>query len=503
MGALMNQSSLLQYIENTPKDELNSVTLAYLASFDHLLQNNSFVAKEMIAELQKQRSHLKLIASENYTSYAVQMAMANWLTDKYAEGIPHRRFYAGCEHVDTIEEEANNQLKQLFQCDHAYSQPHSGVDANLVAIWSILIQKVQNRELERLGEKSVDGLQAKEYERIRQLLVNQKLMGMSLLSGGHLTHGYRHNISSKMLQAVQYECDPETGWLDYDKLAAQVLREKPTILMAGYSAYPRKIDFERMREIADSVGAVLLTDMAHFSGLVAGKVFKGSANPIPYSHFVTSTTHKTLRGPRGGIVLCQNEFKETLDKGCPLVLGGPLPHVIAAKAIAFKEANTSSFQNYAQEVVLNAKALAKALHEKGLSIVTGGTDNHLVVIDIRSLPLNGRQAEKALKDCGITVNRNTVPNDPNGPWYTSGIRLGTAALTTLGMKEEEMKEIASIIHDVLVNSLPYISSDTQQPSKAKYILEKKILDKSQSRVKTLLSQYKLYPELDLLTEIFS
>jgi glycine hydroxymethyltransferase len=478
----------------------NSATTAYLAMFDHLGENAPNIAKEMINELRSQRSHLKLIASENYTSLSVQLSMGNWLTDKYAEGIPNKRFYAGCESIDVIEHEGVELLKDLFSCEHAYIQPHSGADANLVAFWTILIHKIQNPEIERLGKKSIDSLTSEEYEAIRQLLVNQKLMGMALSSGGHLTHGYRHNISSKMMQSVSYECDPETGLLNYDLLARQVKQEKPTILLAGYSAYPRCLDFARLREIADSVGATLMTDMAHFAGLVAGKALTNEANPIPYSDIVTSTTHKTLRGPRGGIVLCKKEYKETVDKGCPMILGGPLPHVLAAKAIAFKEASTTAFETYAHQVIRNSKALGELLMKKGISLVTGGTDNHLLVLDVRNFKITGRQAEGALKEAGITVNRNTVPLDPNGPWYTSGVRLGTAALTTLGMKEDHMEEVASIIYEVLSNSSPSGVDKAGKTSKAKYSLDKKIVDSSRSRVFNLLSEHKLYPELDPLLE---
>ena len=284
--------------------------------------------------------------------------MGNLLTDKYAEGFSHHRFYAGCDNVDTVEDIAQNELKKLFNCAHAYVQPHSGADANLVAFWSILVHRIQNKEIEKLGKKSIDELTPAEYEQVRQLMVNQKVLGMSLNSGGHLTHGYRHNISSKMMQAFQYDVERDTELLDYTALAKQAQEIKPTILLAGYSAHPRRLNFAKMREIADSVGAVLMVDMAHFAGLVAGKVFTGDYNPIPFAQMVTSTTHKTLRGPRGGIVMCQPEYAEIVNKGCPLVLGGPLPHVIAAKAIAFKEANTPAFADYAHQIVKNAVALS-------------------------------------------------------------------------------------------------------------------------------------------------
>jgi glycine hydroxymethyltransferase len=334
-----------------------------------------------------------------------------------------------------------------------------------------------------------------EYEEVRQLLVNQKVMGLSLNSGGHLTHGYRHNISSKMMESSVYDVDPGTGLINYQKLAEAVKREKPAILIGGYSAYPRLIDFAKMREIADSVGATLLVDMAHFAGLVAGKVLKGNFDPIPFAHVVTSTTHKTLRGPRGGIVLCTNEYKPVIDKGCPLVLGGPLPHVIAAKAIAFKEANTTSFQAYAHQIVANAKALAETFLAQGIFITTNGTDNHLLVLDVaKSFGLNGRQAEVALRSAFFTVNRNSIPFDTNGAWYTSGIRIGPAALTTLGMKEPEMKAIANMIIELLKNTKPD-EVEGVPLNKAPPIVTPKILKKIQEQVADLLKHFPLYPEL--------
>ena len=363
-------------------------------------------------------------------------------------------------------------------------------------MWAILVQRVQTKEVEALGKKSIDELTLEEYERVRQLLVNQKIMGMALGSGGHLTHGYRHNISAKMMKSVSYEVDPETGLIDYKALKTQVQKEKPLILIAGYSAYPRLIDFSIMREIADSVGAVLMVDMAHFAGLVAGKAMQGNYNPIPFAHIVTSTTHKTLRGPRGGLVLCTQEFKEAVDKGCPLVLGGPLPHVMAAKAIAFKEAASAEFSVYAHQIVANAKTLAQGLMQHGVKILTGGTDNHLVLANVAaSFGLTGRQAETLLAEARLTVNRNAIPRDLNGPWYTSGIRLGTPALTTLGMKQEEMKEIASIIWDLLKEAKPAQDAKTGGPSRAKCVVDEKILNRARQRVADLLKEFPLYPEL--------
>jgi glycine hydroxymethyltransferase len=284
--------------------------------------------------------------------------------------------------------------------------------------------------------------------------------------------------------------------LDYAQLQAQVQKEKPAILVVGYSAYSRLINFAKMREIAESVGATLMVDMAHFAGLVAGKVMTGEYNPIPYAHIVTSTTHKTLRGPRGGLVLCTKEYSELVDKGCPIVLGGPLPHVIAAKAIAFKEANTSAYQKYAHQIVVNARALAQRLMEHKVAVNTGGTDNHLLVFDVASsFGLTGRQAESALREGKMTVNRNSIPFDPNGPWYTSGVRVGTPALTTLGMKEKEMHLIADLIVELLKATRPTISEKTNEKSRAKVDIDPKIATQVKKKIAELLTAFPLYPEL--------
>lgn len=490
-------SRLKKYLTKIPSDRHNSAAIAYLASLDHIETVAPEVTASIIQELKDERTHLKLIASENFSSLAVQLSMGNLLTDKYAEGYAFHRFYAGCDNVDALEDLAQQELKKLYNCDHTYVQPHSGADANLVALWSILIHQIQNPEIEKLGKKNLDELTREEYEKIRQLLVNQKLMGMSLNSGGHLTHGYRHNVSSKILQAVTYDVEPQTELLDYAKLAQQVQKERPTILLGGYSAHPRRLNFAKMREIADSVGAILMVDMAHFAGLVAGKVFTGEFDPIPYAHFVTSTTHKTLRGPRGGFVLCKQEFSEVVNKGCPIILGGPLPHVLAAKAIAFKEANTAEFQDYAHRIVENAQFLAECFIKKGVRLVTGGTENHLMILDVSKFGLTGRHAETALRQAKITVNRNAIPFDIQGPWYTSGVRIGTPALTTLGMGKNEMAEIAEIIILVLKNTQPSIVQKTGQPSKANAVVEPAALLEAQSRVAQLLSRYPLYPEIEL------
>ncbi len=487
---------LKNYFVKVPEANRTSAAIAYMAALDAVAASSPEVARAIVQELHDQRSHLKLIASENFSSLPVQLAMGNLLTDKYSEGYPGHRFYAGCENVDAIEGEAVEWAKKIFGADHAYVQPHSGADANLVAFWAILVHRIQNKEVERLGKKTLDELTPEEYERVRQLLVNQKVLGMSLGSGGHLTHGYRHNISAKIFHASAYEVDLQTGRIDYAQLQEQARREKPLILIAGYSAYPRLIDFAKMREIADSVNAVLLVDMAHFAGLVAGKVMTGPYNPIPFAHVVTSTTHKTLRGPRGGLVLCTDEYRDVVNKGCPIALGGPLPHVMAAKVLAFKEASTPAFSHYAHQIVDNARALAEGLMQHGVDVLTGGTDNHLLVLNVaKSFHLTGRQAETLLREAKLTVNRNAIPRDAHGPWYTSGVRMGTPAITTLGMKPPQMKEIASILYDLLKEAKPSPDEKTGGASRAKAHVPLPVLQRAQQRVAEVLKGFPLYPEL--------
>lgn len=470
---------------------------AYKAVLDHLQEACPSIAKHILHELRDQRSCLKLIASENYSSLSVQLAMGNLLTDKYSEGYPYHRFYAGCENVDHIENEAATLACRLFDADHAYVQPHSGADANLVAFWAILTKRIQEPAVEKLQRKSIDDLSPEEYEKIRKEMCNQSMLGLSLSSGGHLTHGYRHNVSGKMMRAIAYDVNPKTGLIDYEQIAQLARKERPVVLVAGYSAYPRRLNFAKLKEIADEVGAVLMVDMAHFAGLVAGKVFVGEESPAEYADIMTTTTHKTLRGPRGGMVLCKEEFAGAIDRGCPLVLGGPLPHVMAAKAIAFEEALKPQFQTYSTQVVKNAQALAEGLMQRSLKLVTGGTDNHLVLIDISELGITGRQAELCLREAGLTVNRNMIPFDPNGAWYTSGVRLGTPAITTLGMGVAEMDEIADILAETLGAIRPQIVEKTGKPSRAQYQIDPKILEKSRARVKTLLDKYPLYKELEV------
>jgi len=406
------------------------------------------VAKGILQELVSQRSNLKLIASENFSSIPTQLAMANLLTDKYAEGFPHSRFYAGCENVDLIEETACNLAKNLFGADHAYVQPHSGADANLVAFWAILSARVEQPALDRLGIKDSAELSAEDWNSLRQTLGNQKLLGMDLTAGGHLTHGAPPAQSGKWFNAVQYGVRPDDHLVDFDEVERLAREHRPKLIIAGGSAYPRHFDFARFRAIADEVDALLMVDMAHFAGLVAA-----GEHPTPFghAHVVTTTTHKTLRGPRGGMVLTDDEAiaKKINSAVFPGLQGGPLMHVIAAKAVAFREAAQPSFSAYAAGVVANAAALAGALADEGFRIVSGGTDNHLMLVDLRPFGVTGKVAQEALDRAGITCNKNAIPNDPEKPFVTSGLRLGTAAVTTAGMGEEQMTEIASLIARVL------------------------------------------------------
>jgi glycine hydroxymethyltransferase len=369
-------------------------------------------------ELRRQQNGLELIASENFASRAVIDAGGTPLTNKYAEGYPGRRYYGGCEVVDKVEQLAIDRLKQLYGSAHANVQPHSGAQANFAA-FMVLIQP------------------------------GEKLLGMSLPHGGHLSHGASVNHSGRVWQATHYGVNPSTGRIDYDAVRDQAKRDQPKLIIAGGSAYARIIDFAIFRSIADEVGAKFLVDMAHFSGLVAGGVYP---SPVPHAHIVTSTTHKTLRGPRSGLILCGADIAKDVDKSVfPGTQGGPLEHIIAAKAVAFGEALTSDFKVYQRQVVANAKALAEAMVERGFAIVSGGTDTHLMLVDLRPKNLTGKVAEKALDHAGITVNKNTIPDDPQSPFVTSGIRLGTPALTTRGMGVAEMKTIAALIDRALTD----------------------------------------------------
>ncbi len=493
-------SLLSSYLKSKQGEDLDAKAVSYIANLDVIASVSPLVASSIVQELVDQRSHLKLIASENFSSIASQVAMGNLLTDKYSEGFAFHRFYAGCNNVDVIEEHASSLACSLFNAEHAYVQPHSGADANLIAYWAILNHKVQVPALEEMGIANVSNLSREEWNVIREKVGNQRILGLDYYSGGHLTHGYRQNVSAQMFDAYSYSVDKKTGLLNYDEIERIAKEVKPLILLAGYSAYPRLINFRKMKEIADKVGAVFMVDMAHFAGLVAGKVMTGDYDPVAHADVVTTTTHKTLRGPRGGMILCKKEFAESVDKGCPLVIGGPLPHVMASKAVAFTEALSPNFATYAQKIVENSKALASECEALGITVATGGTDNHLMLLDVRSFGINGRQGESALRECGITLNRNALPYDENGPWYTSGLRIGTPAVTTLGMGPKEMKEIASIIYLVLSHTSAAIISKGARKgevSRARFVTPEPIVKEATKRVKALLDSFVLYPELDL------
>ena len=502
----MNKNPVELYLSKVSPDKINTGFLAYLCNLSETARVAPEVAASIVKELESQRRQVKLIASENYCSLAVQFAMGNLLTDKYAEGVPYHRFYAGTENVDAVEALAAEEARALFGAEYANVQPHCGADANILAFWAILSTRIENPILEKYGETNLYKLTDDQWKELKTALGNQRLLSLDYYSGGHLTHGYRYNCSSRMFDVSTYSVSRETGVLDYDEIEKQAKEVRPLILLTGYSAYPRKINFKRMRQIADSVGAVFMVDMAHFAGLVAGKVFSGDYDPVLHAHVLTSTTHKTLRGPRAGLVLSTKEFADALDKGCPLMMGGPLPHVIAAKAVAFKEASKPEFRDYAKKIVENTQALAAACVNNGIEVLTGGTDNHLFLANVRVLGITGRQAESALHECAITLNRNSLPFDPNGPWYTSGLRIGTAAVTTLGMGKAEMDELGSIIALVLKNtSQAPDPKDPAKKSKAKYIIDAKAKTEALDRVKKLLDRFPVYPELDLkfLKENFS
>ncbi len=472
------------------------ISSAYTQALEVIGSIEPRIAEATRQELADQRSSLKLIASENYASPAVLLTMGTWFSDKYAEGTVGHRFYAGCQNVDTVESLAAEHARELFGAPYAYVQPHSGIDANLVAFWSILANRVETPYLKKMQAKNVNELTETDWETLRHEFGNQRLLGMSLDAGGHLTHGFRPNISGKMFHQQQYGTDPVTGLLDYDVVAAKAREFKPLILVAGYSAYPRRVDFAKMREIADEVGAVLMVDMAHFAGLVAGKVFTGNEDPIPHAHITTTTTHKSLRGPRGGMVLAQEEFAADVDRGCPMVLGGPLAHVMAAKAVALAEARTSSFQAYAHQVADNAKSLADGFLTRDANLVTGGTDNHIVLLDVSAFGLTGRQAESALLDAGVVTNRNSVPHDPNGAWYTTGVRFGTSALTTRGFGHDEFDKVAELVVDVLSSTEPGTTKAGAQ-SKASYHLADGVAERVKAQSAEMLDKHPLYPGLVL------
>ena len=370
------------------------------------------VGQAMEKEFGRQQRNLELIASENIVSPAVMAAMGSVLTNKYAEGYPGKRYYGGCQCVDVVEDIARKRACQLFGAEHANVQPHSGAQANL-AVYFALLQP------------------------------GDTVLGMNLAEGGHLTHGSPVNMSGALYNFVAYGVDPDTGRIDYDKLLAQALEVKPKLIVAGASAYPRAIDFEKFREIADACGALLMVDMAHIAGLVAAGVHQ---NPVPYAHVVTTTTHKTLRGPRGGMILCKEEFAKAIDKAIfPGTQGGPLMHVIAAKAVCLGEALRPEFKAYGEQVVKNAQALAKGLLDRGVKLVSGGTDNHLMLIDLSDSELTGKELERRLDEVYITANKNTVPGEKRSPFTTSGVRLGTPAVTTRGLVEADMDQIAACI----------------------------------------------------------
>lgn len=411
-------------------------------SFDYVKAADPEVAAAMEGELGRQRENLELIASENLVSEAVMAAMGSHLTNKYAEGYPAKRYYGGCQYVDVVENLAIERAKELFGCEYANVQPHSGAQANMAVFFAVMN-------------------------------VGDTYMGMNLDHGGHLTHGSPVNMSGKNYHCVPYGVNDQ-GYIDYDNVRAIALECKPKMIIAGASAYARKIDFKRMREIADEVGAVLMVDMAHIAGLVAAGVHE---SPIPYAHVTTTTTHKTLRGPRGGLILSSEEVnkKYNFNKAIfPGIQGGPLMHVIAAKAVCFKEALSPEFKEYQKQIVKNASILADGLMERGFDIVSGGTDNHLMLLDLRKMDLTGKDMEKLLDSVHITCNKNTVPNDPKSPFVTSGLRIGTPAVTSRGLKEDDMVQIAEAIKLTIIDGK---------------------LEEAKAIVKALTEKYPVYPSI--------
>ncbi|GGE05316.1 serine hydroxymethyltransferase [Marinithermofilum abyssi] len=413
----------------------------------HVRQTDPEVAAAISQELGRQQGKIELIASENFVSRAVIEALGTVLTNKYAEGYPHKRYYGGCEYVDQVEDLARDRAKQLFGAEHANVQPHSGAQANMAVYFAVLEP-------------------------------GDTVLGMDLAHGGHLTHGSPVNFSGKLYNFVSYGVDEKNHRIDYDVVRELALKHKPKLLVAGASAYPRTIDFARLKEIADEAGSLFMVDMAHIAGLVATG---HHPNPVPHADFVTTTTHKTLRGPRGGMILCKEKYAKQIDKSIfPGIQGGPLMHVIAAKAVAFKEALSEDFKAYSQQVVDNAAHLAESLTARGFQLISGGTDNHLILIDVRNFNLTGKQAEHLLDEIGITVNKNAIPFDPESPFVTSGIRIGTPAVTSRNMDQKAMEEIADIMALTLKNP-----EDEQAQQQAR------------ERVASLTRTYPLYADLDV------
>lgn len=418
---------------------MNMMIEEKMMNFDLIKKNDPELYESMELELNRQSNNIELIASENFTSLTVMQAMGSHLTNKYAEGYPHKRYYGGCEYVDISEDLARDRMKALFGAEHANVQPHSGSQANMGVYMAVLEP-------------------------------GAKILGMNLSDGGHLTHGSPVNFSGKLYNFISYGVN-EDGFIDYEALRAQAVAEKPQMIVAGASAYSRTIDFAKIREICDEINALMMVDMAHIAGLVAAGLHP---SPVPYADFVTTTTHKTLRGPRGGAILCKEKYAKEIDKAIfPGIQGGPLMHIIAAKAVCFKEAMSDEFKAYQKQVVENAHTLAEALHNKSFKIVSGGTDNHLMLLDLRNKNITGKEAEKLLDSIGITTNKNTVPNETASPFVTSGIRIGTPASTTRGFGKEEMLEIADIISWTIDNR----EAD---------------LDPARARVKALCDKFPLY-----------
>ena len=411
--------------------------------YEHIKAEDSEVYSAIMQEIGRQRDKIELIASENTVSEAVLEAAGSPLTNKYAEGYPGKRYYGGCEYVDIVEQLAIDRAKQLFGAEHVNVQPHSGAQANTAVYYAILEP-------------------------------GDKILGLDLSHGGHLTHGMKLNVSGRTYQSEFYQVDPETQTLNYETIRQRALEVKPKVIVAGASAYPRIIDFKKFREIADEVGAYLFVDMAHIAGLVAAGLHP---NPVPYADFVTTTTHKTLRGPRGGIIMCKEEYAKKINSAVfPGQQGGPLMHIIAAKAVAFKEALSPEFRQYAAQIIANAQAMSEVLLSRGVNLVSGGTDNHLMLIDLRGTGVTGKNLQERLDDCNITANKNTIPFDPEKPMVTSGVRIGTPAVTARGFKEEDCKVVADCIADCIFD---------YENKKADVI----------ARVKTLTDKYPIYPDI--------
>ena len=460
-------------------DSIETSSKIFIEMLKHIQNTNPLIAWAIRTEIEKQQKSINLIASENYTSLSVAFALSSLLTFKYAEGFPGNRFYGGCDIIDVLEKETIRLAKEVFGAEEAFVQPESGSIANLIAYRAILHQHISVPFCQSKGVKTLDSLSRQDFEELRVLLGKQKLCALHIDDGGHITHGLRMNFSGQMFDCYFFPTN-QHNQIDYEALDTLVGNIKPLIILAGSTSYTRHIDFKLIGHIANKHKAIFIADISHTAGLIAAKVVPEQCNPIPYADIVTTTTHKTLRGPRGAIILCKQKYLSAINKACPLTIGGPAINTIAAKAIALSEALTPEFKTYASQIIINAQAMAQKMLDRGLSLVYNGTDTHVILIDLSTMEISGLEAEIKLHTFGIVCNRNTIPNDKRNKRETSGIRIGLAAITTRGFMEDDAIEVADIICDILI--------------------EKAELKDIIPRIHNLISKYPLYKDLQFVDE---